>query len=144
MHVLVLRCERAKDKDGDDNDRVQMQLRHHVRTCLRLIVDMGTMWNNTQPTPTHVAKARLASLARIFGTYPMVAVVDLVAFRLEELLPDASEPAKGDESQEAETDMELLRAVVHLLRCLQHADRTTTYLHRLEMEWTVNALDAAR
>ncbi|KAI1370678.1 hypothetical protein F4677DRAFT_451188 [Hypoxylon crocopeplum] len=142
-HVLVLRCERSRD------ERAQVQMRHHARTCLQLIMEMGNIEGGPLPSPTHVIKARLASLGRVLGTYPIVAFTDLAAFHLDEILtnrpPPNSNSARG-ESDDVEADIKLLSAVPRLLQRLQHADCPTTYLNRLQagLEWAVQVVEQTR
>lgn len=141
--VLVLRCERSED------ERAQMQMRHHARTSLQLIVEMSNIGDGTQPTPSRVAKARLATLSRVLGSYPMIAFMDLVAFRLDAFIPSRPQPtndlARG-ESPDAEADIKLLHAVPRLVQGLQHADRPSTYLNRLGLGlgWAARVLDETR
>ncbi|KAK7743289.1 hypothetical protein SLS53_004374 [Cytospora paraplurivora] len=141
--VLVLRCERSED------ERAQMQMRHHARTSLQLIVEMSNIGDGTQPTPSRVAKARLATLSRVLGSYPMIAFMDLVVFHLDQFIPNrpqpTNDPTRG-ESQDAEADIKLLHAVPRLVQGLQHADRPSTYLSRLGLGlgWAARVLDETR
>ncbi|ROW15261.1 hypothetical protein VPNG_03027 [Cytospora leucostoma] len=141
--VLVLRYERS------DDEPAQMQMRHHTRTSLQLIVEMSNIGDGTRPTPSRVAKARLATLSRVLGSYPMIAFMDLVEFRLDEFIPSRTQPTKdlsrGD-SLDAEADIKLLHAVPRLVQGLQHADRPSTYLNRLGLglEWAARVLDETR
>lgn len=142
-HVLILRCDRSK------NERSQVQMRHHARTSLRLIVEMGSMEDSTLPTPNHFAKARLALLSRALGAYPMVAFMDLVAFHLDEILPSRTRPSSDtahSESDDVESDIELFNSVLRLLQGLQNVDRPSTYLNRTRqgLEWATRVLEETK
>ncbi|OKL61776.1 hypothetical protein UA08_02433 [Talaromyces atroroseus] len=142
-HVLVLRYERS------EHERAQVEMRNHARICLRLIVEMGNMGDGTLPTPSRLAKVRLASLRRVLGTYPIVAFLDLLSFRLDELITSRSSPSRDSihaESQDVEADVGLIHAVIRILQGLQFPDRPTTYLHRLQLglAWVSDALDEMR
>jgi hypothetical protein len=139
-HVLVLRYERSEDEPA------QVKMRNHARICLRLIVEMGNIGDGTLPTPISLAKARLASLRRILGAYPIVAFLDLVSFRLDELITTRSPPSCDSESQDVVADIELFHAVLHILQGLQYPDRSSTYLSRLQLglAWASKTLDETR
>ncbi|KAK9421816.1 putative Zn(2)-C6 fungal-type domain-containing protein [Seiridium unicorne] len=142
-HVLVLRSDRNKD------ERIQTQILHHARACLRLVVEMGNLGDGVQLTPSRTAKARVAALSRVLGSYPMVAFMDLVAFRLDEFIASRLQPGSDlahSEPQDVAADMELLQAVPRILQGLQHPDRPSTYINRLRagMGWAAWVLDETR
>lgn len=142
-HVLILRCERSRD------ERAQVQMRHHARTCLQLIREMGNMEDGASPTPNQRAKTRLALLSRVLGTYPIVAFTDLITFHLDETLSGRlppTGPLAHPESDDIGADIELLNAILHLLQGLRHADRPGTYLNRLQegLEWAARVLNETK
>ncbi|KAK3332937.1 hypothetical protein B0T19DRAFT_439739 [Cercophora scortea] len=145
-YVLILRSDQKKDERG------QMQLRRHARTCLQLIVEMGNMLGDGNlPVPSRIAKARLAALSRVLGTYPMVAIMELISYRLDECIPNrpasqhSSQSVQG-EMQDIEADIDLLLTIPRFLQGLQHADRPNTYINRLRLGlgWAVQVLDETR
>ncbi|XXG98466.1 hypothetical protein Hte_004790 [Hypoxylon texense] len=136
-HVLILRCERSRD------GRAQTQMCHHARTCLRLIIEMGTLKDRTLPTPGHRAKSRLALLGRVLGTYPIVAFTDLITSHLDEIFSGRLPLTEPDNIR---VDLELLNAILPLLQGLRRADRPSTYLNRLQegLEWATRVLEETR
>lgn len=144
-HVLILRCERTTDV------LAHARMHDHARACLRLIIDPGQIRGGIPPdTATCAIKssAWLATLGRMLGTYPMTAFMDLVAFRLEEYLPQRrpQTASPGNVSHDADADMALMRGVLSRLQSLQRTDRPSTYLNLLQigLTWALQVLEAAR
>ncbi|KAK9414689.1 putative Zn(2)-C6 fungal-type domain-containing protein [Seiridium unicorne] len=122
--VLILRCDRG-------NESSRQLLLKHARHCLNLIAKVGPAPINTE---------HLASLARILGSYPMVAFIDLLSYHLPTLLEEES---GSDLPPEIYSDIELLKVVPTCLLALQHADRAYSFFGRLYvgLSWAIGILD---
>ncbi|KAI1179921.1 hypothetical protein F4777DRAFT_532563 [Nemania sp. FL0916] len=120
--VLILRCDR--------NDEQGLEKMHEfARSSLRVILEVGR-----GPLTT----ARLGLLASMFRRYPMVAFIELVAFRLANLF------ATGDYNAAAQADVALLRAICDQVHILQHGNLPHSFYARLRMGlvWALETLEA--
>ncbi|KAI0105039.1 hypothetical protein GGR51DRAFT_201377 [Nemania sp. FL0031] len=120
--VLVLRCDR-------DDEQGLEKMREFARSSLKMILEVGR-----GPLTTY----RLAFLASIFRRYPMVAFIELVAFRLAHLF------SNGDYDSATQADVALLRGVCDQLRSLQHGNLPLSFYARLKMGlvWAVETLES--
>ncbi len=116
--VLVLRREQP---NKDEPSRSQVW--HHVRSSLRLIMEMSAIGDGTTPRliPSRLTKSRLAALTRVMGGCPMIAFMDLAAFRLDELLSKLrprsdTSPLPEEVSQDVDADIKLLHFIPAILR----------------------------
>ncbi|KAI1114452.1 hypothetical protein F5Y14DRAFT_441186 [Nemania sp. NC0429] len=120
--VLVLRCDRH-DEQGLD------KMRDFARSSLRVMLEMGRGPRTA---------ARLALLASMFRRYPMVAFVELVAFRLDGLF------SNGSYDSTAQADVALLRTICDQLQTLQHDNLPHSFYARLKLglAWAIDTLEA--
>ncbi|KAI1394326.1 uncharacterized protein F4822DRAFT_424804 [Hypoxylon trugodes] len=103
---------------------------------------MSNIEDGFRPTPSSVAKSRLASLNRVLGIYPAVAFTDLLSFHLVEALSD--HPRRGGNTAYNEhNDIELLYAIPRILESLHHPNRPCAYLNRLRqgLGWAIEVLN---
>ncbi|KAI0011633.1 hypothetical protein F4779DRAFT_192694 [Xylariaceae sp. FL0662B] len=120
--VLILRCERG-------NEQSQDKMRELARSSLRLILEV---------CKTPLTTAWLALLASMFRNYPMVAFVELVAFRLASLF------RTGEYDSAAQADISLLRGICDQLQILQYDSLTHRFYARLKLGlvWALDTLEA--
>ncbi|KAJ2994102.1 hypothetical protein NUW58_g1649 [Xylaria curta] len=120
--VLILRCDR-------DDEQGLEKMYQFARSSLKVILEVGRGGLNT---------ARLALLGSMFRRYPIVAFVELVAFRLAGLF------SNGDYDSATQTDVSLLRAICDQLQILQHGNVPHSFYARLRvgLVWGLETLEA--
>ncbi|KAI1749202.1 hypothetical protein F4782DRAFT_542333 [Xylaria castorea] len=121
--ILVLRSEQ-------DNEQSQSKMRDLARSSLRLILEV-----RKPPMTT----ARFALLARLFRRYPMVAFVELVAFRLTGSYDDFDATTTA-----LLADISLLREVSEQLEIMQYDNLSHIFYARLSkgLVWALDTLEA--
>ncbi|CAG9987614.1 unnamed protein product [Clonostachys byssicola] len=120
--LLVLGSEQTSERV--QNHKIQVS-----RSALKLILQVSAR----KPTPT-----QLAALARMFRNYPIIPFIELVAFHLWHLF------ARKNYSEDARSDVSLLRAVLDRLQILQLRNLSYTFYSRMKvgLSWALDTLQA--
>jgi hypothetical protein len=111
------------------SEQVQIHKIQVCRSALKLILQVSAR----KPTP-----AQLATLARMFRNYPIVAFIELIAFHLWHLF------ARKKYNEDAQSDVSLLRAVLDRLQLLQLRGLSYTFYSRMKvgLSWALDTLHA--
>ncbi|CAH0046156.1 unnamed protein product [Clonostachys solani] len=120
--LLVLGSEQTSEQV--QNHKIQI-----ARSALKLILRVSAK----TPTPAHIT-----ALARMFRNYPIVAFIELVSFHLWHLF------TRRKYSEDAQTDVSLLRAVLDRLQILQLRSLSYTFYTRMKvgLSWALDTLRA--